>query len=127
MGIDVEIYFEADGDPTDLRILCDGDVKPTDEWERKLGPTHKISSLSRYYGPGYERGSWSEICGTLMSLFASPNVKRVWYFGDCIDLESAEPITPDGVLDICRHYMANGKRPYRQGFKRVLSATTHEN
>lgn len=46
MGIDVEIYFEADGEPTDLRIMCDGKVEPANDYERKFGPTHKISSVT---------------------------------------------------------------------------------
>lgn len=111
MGIDVQIYFEADGEPTDLRIMCDGEVVLANDYERGFGPTHKILSLTRYYGPGYERGPWPEICGTLMSLFASTNVKRVWYFGDNLDMML--PISVDDVLSISRHYMLNGERPYR--------------
>ncbi len=114
MGIDVEIYFESEGEPTDLRILCDGYAEDCDDYERRFGPTHRISSCTRYYGPGYERGPWAEICGTLMSLFASTNVKRVWYFGDCVDIDGAEPITIDGVLEISRHYMMFGQRPYQE-------------
>jgi hypothetical protein len=114
VGIDIEIYFEAEGEPTDLRVLCEGQVEEANKYERRFGPTHKVSSLSRYYGPGYERGPWPEICGTLMTLFASTNVKRVWYFGDSIDIENAEPITSEEVLNISRHYMQHGERPYRQ-------------
>lgn len=118
MGIDVEIYFEADGEPSDLCPLC-GEVSLADDYEREHGPTHKIVSMSRYYGVGYERGSWPHICGTLMSLFASPNVKRVWYFGDSTDIDSAAPITRDEVLALSRHYMLNGERPYRTGAKPI--------
>ena len=115
MGIDVEIYFEADGEPSDLRVMVEGSALEADEYARQFGPTHRISSATRYYGPGYERGPWPEICGTLMTLFASPNVKRVWYFGDCSDIEGQDPINIDAVLRISRHYMENGERPYRSG------------
>lgn len=119
MGMDVEIYFECEGEPTDLRVLIEGQCEPADEYERKFGPTHKISSGTRYYGPHYERGPWAEICGTLMTLFASSNVKRVWYFGDAADIDHISPITIDDVLAISRHYMLHGERPYRSN--RIIS------
>lgn len=113
MGVDVEIYFESEGIPSDL-VLPEGmTVVPVDDDENESGATHKICGYERYYGFFYERGPWPRICGVLMSLFASTNVKRVWYFGDMNWIEDVQPITIDEVLAISRHYMLNGERPYR--------------
>jgi hypothetical protein len=112
VGIDVEIYFEADGEPSELWHTDRFSMQEADDYERKFGPTHKLSTHARYYGPHYERGCWPEICGVLLSLFASQNVKRVWYFGDCSDLDTQEPTTLDDVFAICRHYAAHAHRPY---------------
>ena len=114
MGIDVEIYFTAEGGPSELDIPSGfGSVVPTPDYiKEETGATHCISTLCRYYGIGYERGNWPQICGILMSLFASPEVKKIWYFGDCFDLENCTPITIEEILTISYHYMLNGGRPY---------------
>lgn len=115
MGIDVEIYCELSAgttEPTDL-VLPEGfSLQEAGEYERRFGMTHEVWSGARYYGPYYERGPWPYICAVLMSLFASTNVKRVWCFGDSTGLP-VEPITIDDVLEISRHYMTHGERPYR--------------
>jgi len=89
-------------------------IANADDYERRSGATHIINNPSRYYGFGYERGGWSDICGVLMSLFASTNVGRIWYFGDNSDPQ--EPITVDQVLAISRLYMEEGNRPYTRLF-----------
>lgn len=121
MGIDVEIYYESTNglEPVDL-ILPEGwSIRPVCDYEREFGATHSLNNLLRYYGFGYERGPWGIICGVLMQLFASPNVNRVWYFGDCSNLEDVHPIEIEDVLEISRHYMLNGERPYHRDFERI--------
>jgi hypothetical protein len=116
MGVDVEMYVEvSDGvEPSDIWLPEGWTIHDATDREREAGATHSIGSTSRYYGVGYERGHWPTICGVLMSLFASTNVKRVWYFGDHSCLEKGtKPVTPEDVLAISCHYMANGDRPYR--------------
>lgn len=120
MGIDVNIYFAStDGnEPTDLYLPESiGNIEP---YTGAGDATHEVNSLSRYYGIGYERGPWVQICGVLMSLFASTNVSKVWYCGDGYPDEH-HPVTIDDVLKISRHYMENGERPYRAAFKMLTS------
>ena len=115
MGIDAEIYCElSEGhEPTDLFLPPGCWLTETDEHEREFGMTHEVWTGDRYYGPHYERGPWPSLCAVLMSLFASTNVRRVWYFGDNQDLAHVVPITRDEVLSISMHYMTHGERPYR--------------
>ncbi len=120
MGVDVCLYYEsADGKNPDLLWLPEAwNVCEADEYDRPA--THQINAdLSRYYGPNYERGPWPMICGVIMSLMASSNVKRVWYFGDHSRMEdyAHEPLTIEKVNEISAHYMTNGDRPFRGDFK----------
>lgn len=121
MGIDVEIYCElSEGtEPTDLVLPGDFSLQEATEYEREFGMTHKVWTGARYYGQHYERGPWPYICAVLMSLFASTNVKRVWYFGDNRDMDGVEPITREDVLRISEHYMRHGERPYRDPQYRI--------
>lgn len=115
MGIDVEIYFECDGEPvlerwlpSDYKIVPVGDRS----WEGCDGATHRIETMARYYGEGYERGPWGEIASVLMLLHACPSVKRVWYGGDDHSVALPE-CPPERVLELCAHFMRHGERPYR--------------
>lgn len=80
-------------------------------------PTYSLINPWRYYGPGYERGPWPSIAAVLMALHASPDVEKVWYFGDCSDGD--EPFTPQLVQEFSAHYMTEGDRPYRGAFKNI--------
>ena len=132
MGIDAVIHFKTkDGkEPTLERDLpcgysisnhifyeCEdsfnnysnhGNTPPLD----KVKPDFSIDTYERFYGIGYERGSWPNICATLMILFASEDVTNVWYNGDCS--EYLREITINDVLELSRHFMENGERPYRR-------------
>ncbi|MBO6550991.1 MAG: hypothetical protein JJ964_15425 [Rhizobiales bacterium] len=116
MGIDVEIYFKATEPLTEkeMRELSLEDEKCI-EGEFPNGATHNISSLHRYYGPGYQRGNWPLICGCLMRLFACEKIEAIWYFGDSYNWhdENEAPLKIDDVLEISRMYMTDGDRPYR--------------
>ena len=113
MGVDAEIYCECDGEPNELVLPRGFTLEPADAYAREAGATHKVVSFAHYYGIHYTRGSWPNICAVLMSLFASSNVKRVWYFGDSSMIEEALPISQETVLRISRYYMTHGKRPWR--------------
>lgn len=113
MGVDVEIFFQCDGQPEFERDLPAGfKVCGIPDYQQDFAPgsTHSIGTLERYYGPGYERGSWPDICSVLMLLHACPQVSKVWYGGDSYDPPEC---TVDDVLEISRHFMEHGERPYR--------------
>ena len=114
MGVDAVIFFEATGELDLEREMPNGFVvSEAADWEKELGATHSIDTYSRYYGKGYERGSWPDICSVLMLLFACPNVKRVWYGGDSSD---PPEISREQVNEISMHFMLHGERPYRSRF-----------
>lgn len=114
MGVDVELYFEKTGDLEFERDFPAGwevcEIRD-DKKEEHEGATHECDTLSRLYSDGYERGSWPDICAVLMLLFACPGVGRVWYGGDSYD--TIPEVTPDDVLELSRHFMEHGERPYR--------------
>lgn len=71
----------------------------------------RINTMSRYYGPGYERGHWPSIklVGELLDALL-PGCK-VWYGGDSggtLDLFTAEVRE-----DIHLHFIHKGHTPYR--------------
>jgi hypothetical protein len=114
MGIDVEVYVETTPEFADAGGLDYPHFGFEGVEEARFGPdgaTHRLLSGMRYYGPHYERGPWPQICAALMDLMQEPEVKRVWYFGD--SWEGGAPLTIDEVLEISRHYMTHGERPYR--------------
>lgn len=125
MGIDVEVYVE-----TTPEFAASGELDYSHFGfegveEARFGPegaTHRLLTYMRYYGVAYERGPWINICAVLMDLMQEPNVKRVWYFGDCSD--GGAPLTIDDVLEISRHFMTHGERPYRDpAYRKAM----HEN
>jgi hypothetical protein len=75
------------------------------------GYTHELSSLTRYYGPGYERGPWPDIAATLLELLADENIEDVGYGGDSD--EYVEPVTLAWLTQMNLHYIDNADRPYR--------------
>lgn len=110
MGIDVEIAIKAKPgytppDPSHI----DGQVSDSSYVD---GYTHELSSMTRYYGPGYERGPWPSIAAYLLELLADPNIEAVGYGGDNSDYR--ETVTLEWLTRMSLHYIDNGKRPYRE-------------
>lgn len=116
MGLDAQIFFRLkDGHQAPKFPPIFGftwKVAPADPDLSPPGSTHKIHTLCRYYGPGYERGLWPALCAILMLLHADESIERVWY-GDDGDDECALPeCPPERVLELSAHYMKHGHRPY---------------
>lgn len=117
MGVDVRIYVKAN---TSCLTLEDElprgyELKPVDaDACAPAGATHEVDTFVRYYGPGYERGPWTDICAVLMLLHACPDVERVWYGGDNED--GVPECPPVRVTALSEHFMEHGKRPYRRLF-----------
>jgi hypothetical protein len=87
MGIDAMVY--AEGRLTDELTGQLTDRFPDSEWEdhtnegwtKHPGRTFIVwTSLSRYYGPGYERGDWPTIARAIETLRSV--VGHVYYHGD---------------------------------------------
>ena len=118
MGLDVEIFFKTkDGEYPKLEryVPLGFDIVQKESWCSPLEATHKVETFERYYGDGYERGDWTKICAVLMLLHASEEVEEVWYFADCCDGPRICRI--EDVLELSKHFMEVGERPYRNFFK----------
>lgn len=114
MGVDAMIYCRTlSGEPPcsewGLPVACEARACSGESWEPE-GATHQISNPWRYYGEGYERGPWFAIGGLLMHLLSDDDVTTVWYNGD--GDEGARHCDVERVIEISRHYMTNGRRPY---------------
>lgn len=110
MGIDVEIVIRAKPGytPPDPKHI-DGTVSESIQTE---GYTHELSSMTRYYGPHYERGPWPSIAAYLLELLADQNIEAVGYGGD--GGEDREPVTLEWLTQMNLHYIDNCERPYRE-------------
>lgn len=120
MGVDAIIMFRSlDGKEPDDAFLPEGykyEV-PDDCWLLPHDVYQVDCDCERYYGVGYERGSWLRISNVLMGLLASPNVADVSYDADCSFVsERRTIITPAEVLALHAHYMEHGHRPYLSWF-----------
>lgn len=115
MGIDVKIAIRAKPGytPPDPNGI-DGTVS---ECTHLDGYTHELSSLTRYYGPYYERGPWPEIAAYLLVLLADRNIEAIGYGGDSDD--HREPVTLEWLTQMNLHYIDNCERPYREHIDQV--------
>lgn len=107
MGVDVEIYFKlkpsSESWLTERGIWSDCSVI---EGSYPNGATHFLMTLARYYGSGYYRGDWPNICRYLMHLITDENIESVWYLSDLMEFdESTEPITSKEILELSEIYM----------------------
>jgi hypothetical protein len=116
MGLDACIYAKTTDtkEPVLIDPLPDGcKIFEVDErYDLKDVVTHEIGQSWRYYSTTYERGPWPEIKQVLLALFASPNVEKVIYCSDGVDVDGAEPFTLEQVEEFSRHYEENGHEPY---------------
>ncbi len=114
MGTDADIHFNTkSGNPPELFSMPPGfDIVVSTNTFDNVSPKFYVHNYSRYYNVGYERGNWPAICSALMILFQSEDVTEIYYNGD--GSESVREITIEDVLEISRHFMQNGTRPYQQ-------------
>jgi hypothetical protein len=117
MGIDARIYARLRDATGEFEFLLPNGytLQPADPECAPDGATHEIDTLARYYGEGYERGPWPELCAVLMLLHARPDVENVWYGGD--GTEDVPECPKARVQELSAHFMSNGCRPYRESFK----------
>lgn len=114
MGIDVMIGIKVrnGAEPPANGSRVEGDFSTEDWIEDVPFCTHVLSSPTRYYGPGDERGPWPDISGLLLFLLMHPDVESVWYCGDNADFVEDDPFTLERLGEINRHYVENGHEPY---------------
>ena len=126
MGIDVEIVMRVKpGHTPHDPAHIDGTVSESDYIP---GYTHELSSCTRYYGPGYERGPWPQISAYLLELLADPNIEAVGYGSDSSDYR--EPVNLEWLTQMNLHYIDNEERPYRENaetVKRIARVSISDN
>lgn len=90
-------------------------IEQENDWEVPGdGQLLNVHMFMRYYGPGYERGSWPIIRMTLEFLRAKD--LTVYYFGNSGGCGERCEVTDEGIREMDAHWMASGGRPYRDGF-----------
>ena len=130
MGVDVNLYVTGDvSDEDAVRVnallldRCDRFVddwtgegvvfSPTDAYDE---PRWQVSTMARYYGPGYERGPWAEIAAAIILLRHALPGRTVHYGGDSDD---ACPVVDDEYLaEIWAHWAGPDGDDYHSHMER---------
>lgn len=105
-------WLVRDEDQHALSIVADDDE---DDWhdcaDRPDGGTLiTVSTLSRYYGEGYERGHWPIISGVMRWLRARLPQATIWYGGDSGGTLAVFTEADDSKM--WAHFIAVGHDPY---------------
>lgn len=116
MGADIEIYCRSAGDPPECNIDGEWEAVRDDDDDTPKGATHRLSSITRYYGPGYERGPWPVICGDLLRTMSDPDVETVWYGND---YGAMDEITFEIWSEFSAHYLNHRHEPSRSAFQQA--------
>lgn len=127
MGIDIEIAIGLKNKPDEAFInrmknllkdcspiegnlyICTDEVEDIERFSTVYG----ISSISRYYGEGYERGPFLSLYGLLIFLRKAfkEYEPTIFYGGDCND---SIPEFRESDLDLLMdHFIKVGSSPYR--------------
>lgn len=70
-----------------------------------------VHLMGRYYGPGYERGTWPILRAIIEWLRRRFPGGEVWYGGDSSGI-CAELMTDERLRRLDDHFYAHGRRPY---------------
>lgn len=115
MGVDVNLY--AIGAVTDEELAeaerfvaerMEGSPDWGEAWlERSEGEPSRIdfATLSRYYGPGYERGFWPRIHNYIMAFRAALDGKAVVHYGPDSDWPEAPEADDERMADLWAHWL----------------------
>lgn len=126
MGVDVNLYVT--GDVTDDEVarvnalLLDRCPQFVDDWTGEgvvFGPADaydeprwQVSTMSRYYGKGYERGDWPKICGAIMLLRLALPGRDVHYGGDSDD--DSPKVDDEWLAETWAHWAGPGGDDYHR-------------
>lgn len=108
-------FYEAHPDPQAKEL---GYRYPSMEWDPyEDAPTIEVSSLDRYYGPGYERGHWPQIA-PLGDWLAANIDGEVRYGGDDAGEWAALQDWTTARAECQALWDSVGNEPYRRSFHR---------
>lgn len=103
----VDEYNEAPELIGDVVWFQDGDPIIAEKDEQFI----KVNLYGRYYGVGYERGSWPNLKACIDWLQCRIPVGQVWYGGDSSGM-TAKACTTSYISELQSHWANNGRRPY---------------
>lgn len=127
MGVDIEIRVGLKKEPPEWYInrvknmveqnshvegkLTNGftDVENHEQYKMILG----ISSLTRYYGKGYERGPFLDIFSLLVFLMTAFSEYEPSLFYDGDSGETISQISAKELQELMKHFAEYGEEPYR--------------
>ena len=127
MGLDAQIYVEVDEKPDDetwkeLNRFIDLRVGIAAEWDAEVlsylpkvgehGPRIILNTLSRYYGPGYERGDWPLLFGAITVMQRVFSSHQVFYGSDSSD--AGEACEPEMLVNLWNHFLSADGAKYRE-------------
>lgn len=131
MGLDVNLYAVASPTPEELAaaeayfaerdcgfadhsVFNDSEspflVIDAAEWHEF--PRVEVYTLTRYYGPGYERGPWPIIFGAIVTLQAAFPNASVYYGSDSDD--DGLLVTEEFLDEMWQHYLGPNGQDYRK-------------
>lgn len=124
MGVDVNLYAVGPVSDEELAtanaFFCERDLKGWDDdgdctplLRSKYEADGRIewNTGDRYYGPGYERGSWPRIYAAIRALQVALPQCAVFYGGDTTD--DGMPCTDEYLASIWRHWCGPHHGDYR--------------
>lgn len=128
MGIDVNLY--AEGDVTDEELATadsafrerfgdmeygDGQLRRCQYHDNRI----EVFTFERYYGPGYERGSWPAIYAMIRSLEAAFPDLPIYYGGD--ESEHGELVGDEFITRMWDYWLSPEWNAYRAKKRGVFS------
>ena len=119
MGVDADFYLKGKWtneqktsfrEAAKERFIWD-DYSKLEEWEEN--EWLEFHTLSRYYGPGYERGSWPHIYAIFLLLRHHFPDTQLFYGGDSMPDECLE-MTDEELSKMWAHYLSPDGENYRK-------------
>lgn len=121
MGVDADFYLKGSWTDEQEKSFEDS-AKERGIWDEygKLteyedGQWLSFYSLSRYYGPGYERGYWPYIYSVLLLLKHHFPDAQVYYGGDS-EPEYCQEMTDEALAGIWAHWLSPDGQSYHRSF-----------
>lgn len=127
MGVDADFYLKGkwtDKQKSDFEKSAK-ERGFWDEYTRLESYSDHLNyhSLSRYYGPGYERGYWPYIRATFILLKHHFPDTILLYGGD-VDIEECEEVTEEFVAKMDAYWLSENGQNYRKYWKARQKETT---
>lgn len=107
VGPHMDEYEDDPGHKGKVVYHQDGPTIVADDDEQFI----RVNLWGRYYGRGYERGNWPELCMIMQWLERRIPGSEVWYGGDSSGV-CLEHFDADKRREVTNHWIDHGREPY---------------